>query len=203
MRLVFVHGWAFDSALWDGIAAALPDLPQIRIELGFLGATTTRAEFSADDVLIGHSLGFLWGVTHYQTWRAAIAINGFARFAGGEGACVRPASLRAMRLGLARDAQAILDTFYCSLGCAVTAKSCSTQHLAEGLALLETRQIATPLAAPSLILAARNDPLVPVAASEHLAAVAGRPVTWSGEGGHLLPLTRPQWCADAIGAFLA
>jgi pimeloyl-[acyl-carrier protein] methyl ester esterase len=205
MRFVFVHGWGFDPAVWDRVAEALPGFAQTRIDLGFLGGAPTATQFQPDDILIGHSLGFLWGLTRHQDWRAVIAINGFARFAGAveDGACVRPAALRALRLGLARDAEKTLATFYRSLDHTALIEHFDAPQLAEGLALLETQQITKPLAMPGLVLAARNDPLVPVTACEHLAAIAGTTVTWREEGGHLLPLTQPQGCADAIRAFLA
>jgi len=204
MRLVFVHGWGFDAALWDGIAGALSAYPHCRVDLGFLGGAVTAATLSPDDVLIGHSLGVLWGLSQYRNWRQVIAINGFAHFAGlaEEGACVRPAALRAMRLGLVRDAEATLVKFYRSVDHTGPINHFDTQRLAEGLALLESLYITKPLDAPCLILAARHDPLVPVDASEHLAAVTGSSVTWSEEGGHLLPLTHAPWCAEAIRAFL-
>ncbi len=205
MRLIFVHGWGFDTVLWNGIAEALPQYPQRRIDLGFLGGAATVAEFSSDDVLIGHSLGFLWGLRQQQNWRQVIAINGFARFAGSpeEGACVGPAALRAMRLALARDAGKALATFYRSINHTAPCDRHNATRLAEGLALLETEHIEKPLAVPCRVLATRNDPLVPKAASDHLAAITGGSILWSDEGGHLLPLTRPQWCADAIEACLA
>lgn len=202
MRLVFVHGWGFDAALWKGMAAALPEFPQIRVELGFLGQASVWPDFQPNDVLIGHSLGFLWGMQQYRSWRAAVSINGFACFAGGEGACVAPAVLRAMRVRLARDPQKTLANFYHSFGHAAEPAGVDVARLAEGLSLLETNLVEAPLGS-RLILASRNDQLVPPSATEHLAVVMnGAPVRWNEEGGHLLPLTQPQWCAEAIRAFL-
>ena len=203
MRLVFVHGWGFDRTLWDRVAAALPQFNQIIVDLGFLGGKPTPFEAQPEDILIGHSLGFLWGMTEHDHWRAVIAINGFARFAGTEGACVRPAALRAMRLRLTRDASQTLATFYRSLDHTLAPERYDAARLAGGLELLDARSLAKPLLAPCLVLASRDDPLVPVSASEHLAAVASTTVTWSEEGGHLLPLSRDQWCADAIASFVA
>lgn len=202
MRLVFVHGWGFDATLWDGMAAALPEFPQIRVELGFLGQAPAWPDFQPNDVLIGHSLGFLWGMLHYRSWRAAVSINGFACFAGGEGACVAPPALRAMRVSLARDPQKTLANFYGSFGYTAELAGFDVARLAEGLTLLETHFVEAPLGS-KLILASHNDRLVPPSATEHLAVVMnGASVHWNEEGGHLLPLTQPQWCAEAIRAFL-
>ncbi|MDR3527124.1 MAG: alpha/beta hydrolase [Rhizomicrobium sp.] len=204
MRLVFVHGWGFDATLWDGIAGALTDYSQCRVEVGFLGGAATTTELSPDDVLIGHSLGLLWGLAQ-GNWRQVIAINSFARFSGAPeaGACVPPASLRAMRLSLARNAGKTLANFYRAIDHTALADRYDAKRLADGLALLESQHITEPPPQPWLILAARHDPLVPVTASEHLAAITDSAVTWSETGGHLLPLTRPLWCADVIRAFLA
>jgi pimeloyl-[acyl-carrier protein] methyl ester esterase len=45
------------------------------------------------------------------------------------------------------------------------------------------------------VLAGRNDPIMPAAMTEH--GFAGHPIHWH-DGGHLLPLTHPKWCADKI-----
>jgi len=203
MRLVFVHGWGFDATFWDGLSAALPDFPQARVELGFLGQVPAWPDFQPDDVLIGHSLGFLWGVQQYRLWRAAIAINGFACFAGGTGACVALAVLRAMRVSLARDPKKTLENFYRSFGHAAELAGIDVARLMEGLLLLEASLVECP-AGSRLILASRKDRLVPPAASEHLATVLNNaPIRWQEEGEHLLPLTQSLWCAEAIRAFLS
>lgn len=204
MRLVFVHGWGFDHTLWDGVAAALPEFDKTVVELGFLGDRPTDMTPQADDVLIGHSLGLLWGMAQRPDWRAVIAVNGFARFTGEAetGACVPPAALRAMRLGVARDAAAALVKFHRSLGHSSAPTGFDTQRLTDGLALLETVCFSKLIGVPVRVLAARRDPLVPLAASEHLAAAAETSVHWHDAGGHLLPLTAAAWCAAAIAAFL-
>jgi pimeloyl-ACP methyl ester carboxylesterase len=73
----------------------------------------------------------------------------------------------------------------------------------DGLDLLRDFD-ATPYAGgrPWLVLGAGDDPLVPIAATRDLAALSGGPMTLLRQGGHGLPWTAPQACAEAIAAFL-
>lgn len=199
MRLVFVHGWGFDAAIWDCLSTALADISQVRVELGFLGSTPSVPRFTPDDVLVGHSLGLLWGLTQFDGWRKAVAINAFAKFAGGGGAAVAPALLRAMRVSLSRDPAKTLANFYRMLGHEAAPRVFDCMRLQEGLSLLETEEVSRVL--PSLVLAGMRDTLVPAAATEHLAAVLGAGTRWR-EAGHLLPLSDADWCAAEIRAFL-
>ncbi len=54
------------------------------------------------------------------------------------------------------------------------------------------------LQASGLVLASRNDPLVPVAATEALASASSATLAWHETGGHILPLSDPEWCAEQI-----
>ncbi len=56
------------------------------------------------------------------------------------------------------------------------------------------------LTCPVLALAARDDAIVPEAMTEAIwQEESGAPsVIWSEDGGHALPLRRPEWCARHI-----
>lgn len=205
MRLVFIHGWAFDAAFWDKLCGALDDVAQTRIGLGFFGGPTAPFVPAEGDILIGHSLGFLWGLAQSAHWSGAVALNSFARFTGGEGEAVAPSALRATKVKFARDPQKTLSNFYRNLGCAEqdrpNSEMADSASLSGGLSFLETA-ICRPLPR-ALVLAARNDGLVPPAASQYLAAALDAPLHWHETGGHLLPRTDPIWCAGRIRAFAA
>ncbi|GAA0529319.1 pimeloyl-[acyl-carrier protein] methyl ester esterase [Rhizomicrobium palustre] len=201
MRLVFVHGWGFDASFWDDLAGALPEFDAARVELGFLGREFSLPTFSPDDVLIGHSLGFLWGATQYQGWSRMIAINAFAEFSGEMG--VASASLRAMRTSLKRDPQKTLANFYASLNGPQVPREFQAERLAEGLAWLQDWRLGEKPGVPSLVLSGAKDPLLPARATTHLAEMLDAPARLHETGGHLLPLSDPKWCAAAIRAFLA
>jgi pimeloyl-[acyl-carrier protein] methyl ester esterase len=204
MRLVFVHGWAFDHAFWRALRAQLDGFESIDVELGFLGAERSIPDFHPDDVLIGHSLGFMWGVASYENWCSRISINGFARFVP---ACVPEAALRAMRRNLMRnDAQTVAD-FCKTIGYAPAPTRVNKSALAEGLDWLQNMDVTPRLSAANsklLVLAAENDPLVPESASQNLAEGANHStLVWHKTAGHLLPLNDPAWCAQQLREFLA
>ena len=209
MRLVFIHGWAFDKNFWDALCAALPDVPAVRVELGFLGARQEMPDLTGDDILVGHSLGFLWGIAHFQGWKKWIAINGFARFAGtvDEGYCVQQSALRALKQNLLRDARMTLAMFRKNIGCGDKVLDLDETRLQEGLDWLQGVDIAHHLQqmkGRGLVLAGGKDPLVPLSAAEFLAA--SKPDTEKAvqqEAGHLLPLTHAAWCAEQIRNFVA
>jgi pimeloyl-[acyl-carrier protein] methyl ester esterase len=233
MRLVFVPGWAFGPESFDALAPLLTDYPQTRVDLGFFGAARIPA-FAPGDVLIGHSMGFSWGLSQNPAWAGAVAINGFSRFTleNGRG-CVRPAELRALRKALARDPRSCVNDFRARHGAGPAPGAIQVEALAAGLEFLETydaspqsrhcerseaihpakRRIVdgfAPLAMtaseeqptiPILVLAAQDDPLVPLDASQELAQTGGE---WaaSPRGGHGLPWTAPEFCAKKIRDFL-
>lgn len=209
MRLVFIHGWGFGPHFWEPLGAALSDFSQIRVDFGFFSDRVEIPAFHEDDILIGHSLGFAWGMARSRPWRGWVSINGFACFVDNAGrkACAAPAALRAMRQGLARHTEETLRNFYKSIGAEGNAEGANAEHLTAGLSMLQTADITGSLresAARGLALASRDDPLVPVPATEFLASqTRNASLLWHDQGGHLLPLRQPEWCAEAIRKLLA
>ena len=55
------------------------------------------------------------------------------------------------------------------------------------------------LACPVLALAARDDAVVPASMSEAIWETPG--IIWSPDGGHVLPLRHPRWCARHVLEF--
>jgi pimeloyl-[acyl-carrier protein] methyl ester esterase len=204
VRLVFVHGWALGPEIWESLSPRLGDFTQARIDLGYFGAPRLPAP-RPGDVLVGHSAGFLWGLRHRKDWAGAVAINSFSRFCldpGGRG-CVRPADLRAMRTSLARDADQCVRNFRGSIGAPPPPGPAHAAALAEGLELLGGFDAAPHLTGrPFLVLTARDDVLAPPAEAENLARAAVAPLALSDRGGHGLPWTAPEFCAEKIEAFL-
>ncbi|MBB4198183.1 pimeloyl-[acyl-carrier protein] methyl ester esterase [Rhodoblastus sphagnicola] len=200
MRLYFVHGWAFGPDCFDALAPLLGDWPQARADLGYFGPARIP-DFMAGDVLVGHSAGFGGGLSRRRDWAGVVAINAFSRFVldeEGRG-CVRPAELRALRRALARDPAGCVAAFRARHdGGACGAPNVAA--LAEGLDFLETVDVC-PADGPALVLAAEDDPLVPLDASRNLAQSGGE--LWlSATGGHGLPWTAPAFCAETIKDFL-
>jgi pimeloyl-[acyl-carrier protein] methyl ester esterase len=204
VRLVFIHGWALGPDLWDALAPLLPGVAQARVDLGFFGAPDVPA-LQSGDILVGHSMGLLWGLARDFDWAGVVAVNGFARFPrDGDGrGCVKPSALRAMRQALMRDPQACADDFRRTLGLAPATGQAQKERLMDGLDLLRDGD-AAPLAGarPWLVLGAADDPLVPTAATRDLAATTGGALALLERGGHALPRTAPRDCAERITGFL-
>lgn len=209
MKLVFVHGWGFDRTLWQGLRDALPEFETDAADLGFFGRPRAAEANGEAVIAVGHSLGLLW-LLHERPfpWRALVSISGMPRFTKGPdyrfgtGARV----LDAMIARFEKEPAATLEDFfgYCGLNVA-PAPNADTERLYEGLLWLKSWDARDQLAAervPVLALYSQDDAVVP----EHLSAdlFANRPGTSHAvteAGGHVLPLTRMDWCAENIRAF--
>ncbi|MDX2028830.1 MAG: alpha/beta hydrolase [Alphaproteobacteria bacterium] len=203
MELVFIHGWGFDARFWDAVSARLRQFPQQRVDLGFFGRASEPVHAPA--VLVGHSLGFLHGLPQ-RNWAGWIAINSFPRFVQtpGQEGCVPPAMLREMRMRLSANPAQTLQDFHAMIGSPMPEGMPNAECLREGLDALRDGAVDENTACniPGLVLASRKDPLVPVAASEKLGRMAQQGL-WHEAGGHILPQSDPDWCAQAIENFVA
>ncbi|HEB79980.1 MAG TPA: alpha/beta fold hydrolase [Rhodospirillales bacterium] len=188
--LVLVHGWGFDESFWAPLMAALPEA---RCKTVALGSRQVVVSGPGPVIAVGHSLGFLW-LLHEQpfAWSALVAINGFTRFIDG----VAPRTLQRMIIGLERAPEKTVADFMALCG-AEAPERLDVERLRQGLQWLmdwDAREALEAETAPVAALAGRSDPIVPAAASE--AAFKSR-LHWR-DGGHLLPLTDPDWCAERI-----
>jgi len=209
MKLVFVHGWALDATTWNGVAAALPGDVGERIDRGYFGKEQTLPASDDPCVLVGHSLGFLYGLSLPRNWKAWIAINSFPRFVTKTGkiGCVPPAALRDMRIRLQADAHKTLADFHSLIGAKRPDGEPNIERLRQSLDELRDFDSAdvTGYALPGLVLASKNDPLVPQEISTNLAEnkdILWHDTTEQGVGGHILPHSDPEFCAKAIKDFL-
>ena len=203
MRLVFVPGWALGPEMWDLLAPKLGAFKQFRVDPGYFGPRDLPAPLPGD-VLVGHSAGLAWGLRRRQDWACVIAINSFDRFTLNSGrGCVKPAALRAMQKALARDADACVRDFRASIGAPPPERPAQAAALADGLVLLRNFDAASVLAqTPWLVLAAEDDALSPPSASRRLAEGFGGKLAVTTSGGHGLPWTAPDFCAEEMVEFL-
>lgn len=191
-HLLLVHGWGFSTNFWTPLRRALgEDIDCTVWDLGYHGAPVFP-EPSDSVVAVGHSFGLLW-LLHRQAWRAVVSINGFTRFTQSDtflqGVPVR--LLDRMRARLVKAPDSVYRDFMARCGYTPTSTvDLDTVRLAEGLAALAEWDV-RPLRV-NWALAGRNDPIVTPAMTE--ASFAGCPIEWH-DGGHLLPLTAPEWCA--------
>ncbi len=204
--LLFVHGWAFDAAFWAPLAAALADWPQAVADAGYFGPA--HAPTLAGPVLaIGHSFGALQLLGDAPPGcLGLVAINGFARF-GAAGDFPRGVPVRMldrMLNRLATQPEAVLRDFRQRCGDATAFGAPRVEPLARDLRTLrdaDRRPALATLPMPLLALAGAADPIAP-APMTTAGFGATAEIHWREDGGHLLPLTDSDWCAQRIRAFL-
>lgn len=202
MHFVFVHGWGFHAGIWASLIERLPDAKVTLIDLGFVaGGPEGSPDWPEDAIAVGHSLGVLWLLKEAGArFKGLVSIQGFDRFCPH----VPLSRVSALKRGLARDPGGTLQAFWHSCGAPDFAEpaSLNTGRLDEGLNWLmhwDARAARESLECPTLILAAEDDPIVPPAMSE---AVWGKEnIVWSPDGGHVLPLRHPRWCAHHVAEF--
>jgi pimeloyl-[acyl-carrier protein] methyl ester esterase len=211
--IVLVHGWGYDSTIWDAVRARLdPTLRVTTLDLGFygtFGAVPPAPTFSDEPVIaVGHSLGAMWWLTQTVIpWRRLLCINGFSRFVAGAdyGPAVAPRVLARMRERLAGNPAGVLAEFHARCGAPGPTGTPNQHRLDTGLAWLaewDARAALTKRSADVFALAGTDDPIVPAAMST--AAFAALPpehlmfVPASGQSNHVLPVTAPDVCARWI-----
>jgi pimeloyl-[acyl-carrier protein] methyl ester esterase len=201
MRLVLVHGWGFHAGIFADFIGHLEGAEVTLVDLGFVaGGPKGASEWPEDAIAVGHSLGLLWLLERGRSrYRALVSIQGFDCFS-----ChVAPSRLAALKRGLEREPAGTLQAFWRSCGASGFAlpEALNVAKLDEGLDWLMTwdaTKARKELACPVLALASRDDVVVPPSMSE---AIWGENIIWSPDGGHVLPLKHPRWCARHVLEF--
>lgn len=204
----FCHGWSFDAQsltpLREELRRRFPHAAQASFDLGFTCAPQTPTLPSDITwIAIGHSYGFAWLMQQPQTWRAAVAINGFTRFCRHpgrpEGAPVR--RIDAMLAKLPQDTHAVVTEFQSHCGAAAANDMPLDQEvLADHLRRLRDLDFSLP-DCPILALATGEDIVVPPALAHASFAHAGCTLR-EFPGDHLGLLREPAAAAQAIAEFI-
>ncbi len=202
MNVVLVHGWGFHAGIWDAFVACLGEASVTRIDLGFVaGGAANGEDWPEDAIAIGHSLGLLWLLQRgHGRHKALVSIQGFDRYCPH----VPVGRVIALKRGVRSDPERTLQAFWQSCGAPDFADPAALrpEKLGEGLDWLmhwDAEAAKTGLKCPIMTLASRDDAIVPPAMS---AAVWGDDeIIWSQDGGHVLPLSRPEWCAHHVLEF--
>lgn len=203
--LLFQHGWAFDASLWDALRAQLEDWPQAVAQAPYFADAIVPA-IDGPVVVIAHSYGFMRALeAPWPRQLGLVSINGFSRFARApdfpHGLDARVLSRMLARLG--SDCEAVVDEFRKRCGAAPMGAAARAEALRrdlEGLSVADERARLAACPTPVLALAGGADPIVPPAMTRD--ALGGREAAWVEDGGHLLPMSHPAWCAQRIRAFL-
>lgn len=199
--VLLVHGWGLDPAFFTPLAEALGGIRTIRRGPVF-AAREEMPPVSGPLVAVGHSLGLLW-LLHERpmAWDRLIAINGFSRFSAAndfpDGVPSR--LLRRMSARLSSHPDQVRGDFLERCGLPTDQhpvwNEADAPILADGLRALEDWDCRDRAGTVDLVLAGRQDPIVGAAMTS--ACFPSTRIEWQ-DGGHLLPLTDPGWCAEKI-----
>lgn len=198
MIIRFLHGWGFDSTLWDAVIALLPEHECRADDAGYFGSALAVEEGT---LAVAHSYGAMRLLAAPgPSLRGLIAINGFDCFAAHRGfPGIAPRVLSRMQTRFAADPAAVLTEFRQRCGTAIPAPTPDSAALARDLAALAHDDRRGTCAVPVLSLQSADDPLLPAAMRDAVFASAPAADRLTAPvGGHLLPLTRPERCAAAI-----
>jgi pimeloyl-[acyl-carrier protein] methyl ester esterase len=197
-RVLLIHGWGFDAALWNHVNWALLEHECLTLDFGYFAEP--RLDIPARlDLVVGHSFGSLWAMLHPELRGIPLlVISGFPRFS----ACAdfphgTPARVLARMLKRLWEApEEVVKSFRERCGDTTPFPPFDIKRLARDLERLredDARDL--PERQPRLALAAADDPLLPRELSEQAFPGVLHLVE---EGGHLLPLTKPALVADFI-----
>ena len=194
MSIVFVHGWGFDARFWDSVCNHLPEgTESIRIDLGFT-KNADIPKLPENTICVGHSLGVLWLLKHVQNPKALVSINGFDCFYK----FTPDQNLQIMQRQIQRRPERQMREFYKACGASFDEDTEFDQEaLFEGLTWLREWDLSDEknnLSCPLRVIASRDDQIVPASASQEM----WRDIVWKETGGHVLPLTHSEFCAQHI-----
>jgi pimeloyl-[acyl-carrier protein] methyl ester esterase len=207
--LLYVHGWGFTPSFWQPLIKKLPKYPFITYDLGFFNHENHNNEDlsilldkTSPVIAIGHSYGLQW-LADYQKknlhpFKALISINGFTCFARKnnfpEG--IAPLMIEKMKRECQINPVKTLKKFHDSLG---SHPPLATPHQGNLSQALEKMMIGDHRdICPDLSLCGLSDSLL---SKELSLACFSEEIKWH-QGGHLLPLDDPRWCAEAILDFI-
>lgn len=197
MRILLVHGWAFDPSVWDPLRAELPGCRWETLDLGYFGPARSGPPPGLD-LVVGHSFGCLWAMGHPALAGVPlVAVNGFPRFTAADGyPHGTPARVLDRMLRRLREAPGeVLQAFHARCGTAAPPGEPDLERLHDDLLRMRDGDARALPGQPVLALATEDDPLVAPDLSRQ--AFPGR-LKLLAEGGHVLPLTRPGAVARAI-----
>jgi pimeloyl-[acyl-carrier protein] methyl ester esterase len=208
--LLFAHGWAFDSTVWDALRERLADWPQAVLDAAYFeDAPAASGALQGPVLAIGHSYGVMRLLEQLPAGCAGmVSMNGFSRFcAGPDFPAGTPAKLVDRMIARLQQAPlAVLNAFRERCGAGAIEPAILSPALIDDLLALrhdDRRASLAELSVPVLALAGTDDLIVPPALTR--AVFDGRPgaeLHWHEGGGHLLPQSAPDWCAARIRSFL-
>lgn len=197
MILRFLHGWGFDRSLWQHVVPLLPEFDCRADDRGYFGPPRTVAE---GEIAVCHSFGTMRALAQPAGLRALVAINGFDCFTARDhfpGIPPRVVDRMIARFSAAPDE--VVSQFRTRCGAAEMRPLANAAALLADLNTLREADLRAACTMPVHALHAADDPIVPAAMHPALFGTSQALHTATlATGGHLLPLTEPQACADFI-----
>lgn len=206
LSLLFCHGWGFDAAFWDPLAALLPEFAQSRDEAGYFGEPAP-ARPEPPYLAVTHSFGTMRLLAAPPPGLAGlVAIAGFDRFTATEDFPGTPRRIvDRMVSAVAQEPETVLADFHALFASAMPSGTPRPERLQADLVGLrdgDLRETAGAIGVPILSLQAEHDTLLGVGLRETaFAAVPGVMRRTHPSAGHLLASEDPAWCAQAIRDF--
>ncbi len=212
-NLTFIHGWGMDNRVWGKLLTHFPEEKIRFINLCFTNnIIPSKVEGSLHSLSVGrddkaiyitHSLGTMWALKHhYHDMAGLITINGFTNFTD----FIDKRILRSMQKHLKRNPNILMNEFWdnISLPSDLRSDNLNIDRLYEGLEWLINWDVEPELKAlqvPILSLAGNKDPLLSNKMLEK--QLLSTNININENGGHILPLTHPEWCANKIKEFIS
>lgn len=204
MQIVLVHGWGLHAGVWKDVVPKLDGHETLLLDLGFVsGGPKGANQIPTNALCVGHSFGLLWLLKHGRR-----PMKGLMSVAGVD--CWKahlPVELiMAMKEGLDHNPEAQMRGFWRASGiddfAPATCFDVATMKAGlDWLATWDGREERHALQAPIRALASTDDRIVPQSASEAIWGGDEVDLRWREAGGHALPLTAPDWCAEQILEF--
>ena len=199
MNIVFVHGWGSGTFVWKDILQHFEKNHNCTcVNLGFLGdeeLTLPEGKF----IGIGHSLGGLWLLKHHpEKMIGFISIASFNCY----NKYIPQQILTSMQRNIVKDTTNQITEFWHHAGLDQSSgfKNLKPAKLMEGLSWLSKWKAEIPEGLAIKILASRDDNIVPARMSQK--TWAQHEIEWIDKGGHMLPITQSNWCAQHIKSFI-
>lgn len=193
-NLVFVHGWGSGPFVWQKIITDFQDHNCYVVNLGFLG----EKDITIPDepfIGVGHSLGGLWLLKHYPD-----QMTGFVSIASFNCFYEHTAQhiLSKMQKNIIKNTAAQIKDFwhYAGMKQPKDVMNLKPLKLLEGLKDLSKWRADIPDNFPITALASRNDHIVPPKMTEDI--WENHNINWIDNGGHMLPITQPEFCNKYI-----
>ncbi len=194
--ITFIHGWGCGPDIWDALIDHLSDLQCQTVNLGFTGSQenieVTKSEKS---VYVTHSLGTMWALKNrYKQMHALIPINGFSCFKN----FTQPHILKRMKMNLKQNSDMQMRNFW-EASDLPESDEWNIENLYEGLGWLSQWDYTAALmniSCPVTAIFADSDSILDVNLMRKHWQNNNRVVI--EDGGHALPITHSQVCADII-----